>query len=86
MEDNTEIFESPDGGKTVYARRLGETTRRLVQTTAANRAKERLGPCPYPNWGLMAKHEELLLAYKHFLDIQQKYKTWETLTDGSITE
>jgi len=53
VENDPEIFESPDGGKTVYARRLGETTRRLVKTTAANRAKERLGPFPDPNWELM---------------------------------
>lgn len=86
MENDTEIFESPDGGKTVYARRLGETTRRLVQMSAAERAKKLLGPCPYPNWGIMAKHQEVLEAYKKFLDFQAKYKTWETLTDGNITE
>lgn len=86
MENDPEIFESPDGGKTVYARRLGETTRRLVKTTAAEKTKKRLGPFPDPNWELMEKHTELLEAYRQFLDFQQKYQTWETLTDENITE
>lgn len=30
-ENNKEIYESPDGGKTVYARKTGETKRTLVE-------------------------------------------------------
>jgi hypothetical protein len=57
-----------------------------VKTTAAEKTKKRLGPFPDPNWELMEKHTELLEAYRQFLDFQQKYQTWETLTDENITE
>lgn len=35
---------------------------------------------PLPDWDLISRNETLRNKYKEFLDLQEKYKTWETLS------
>ena len=41
IENESLIYESPDGGNTVYARRFGESERELVYKSPIVEAKER---------------------------------------------
>ena len=83
------IYESPDGGKTVYEREFGKNERKLLtnqypklQSPATGTEewggiwKEVVG---FPDWEIIKKHHEVRDAYEKFLELQDQYKVIEQL-------
>jgi hypothetical protein len=52
LKDVKTIYESPDGGKTVYARQMGSSERRLVITDDTNNWRYYLR---HKDWDTLAK-------------------------------
>ena len=81
------IYESPDGGKTVYERETGEAAKfRRLLPAKDHKVKwheyddiwnEVSG---FPDWELLNKYPELREVYENFLRVQEEYKVLDTLS------
>lgn len=81
------IYESPDGGKTVYVRESGEAAEfRSLLPAKDHKIKwheyddiwnEVNG---FPDWELLNKYPDLREVYENFLRIQEEYRVLKTLS------
>ena len=82
----SKIFESPDGGKTVYQREFGARERTLVPVREHQVGMEEYGGIwkevvGFPDWELIKKHHDVRDAYEKFLLIQEEYKVLDQLAN-----
>jgi hypothetical protein len=70
MQDIKTIYESPDGGKTVYARQMGSDKRRIIMTDDSENWRYYLR---YKDWDELAKENPAIL------ETLEKLKVLETL-------
>ena len=74
------IYESPDGGKTVYERKIGSKVRKVIEahgltlsdTEAYTDDVWKEGP--FPDWMLMREYPELREEYEKYLKLQDQYR------------
>jgi|TARA_R110000824_G_scaffold386845_1_gene581901 hypothetical protein len=86
-EINPKIYESPDGGITVYARDFGEPHENRVKVTklpVSDRDKDPLMQAIKKNSyfvdvELCREHPELQTKWEEFKDLQQHYQAWDLL-------
>ena len=85
--DMPKIFESPDGGNTVYEREIGQdpSERKLVSVVDREPGYNVYGQIwnevsGFPDWVLMRKHPELRATYEKYLEMQEHYKVLEILS------
>ena len=79
-KERNKIYESPDGGKTVYERYCGSDKRKLVEahgltlsdTDAYSDDVWKEGP--FPDWMLMREYPELREEYEKYLKLQDQYR------------
>ena len=84
---NPKIYESPDGGITVYARDFGDSHENRVQIKPAPSRFDRLDPIMqavrensyYIDIELCGEHPELQAKWEEFKDLQQHYVAWDLL-------
>ena len=84
---NPKIYESPDGGITVYARDFGDSHENRVQIKPAPSRFDRLDPIMqavrensyYIDIDLCGEHPDLQAKWEEFRDLQQHYVAWALL-------
>lgn len=82
------IFESPDGGNTVYEREIGQDPRdrTLLSVEKCKPGYNNYGQIwsevsGFPDWELIRKHPELRTVYEEYLAMQEHYKVLEILSE-----
>tara|TARA_B100000989_G_C19472616_1_gene441404 strand:+ start:963 stop:1223 length:261 start_codon:yes stop_codon:yes gene_type:complete len=77
----TKIYESPDGGKTVYEREFGSSVRKVIEahgltmSEVSDMATDDIWKeGPFPDWVLMREHPELKEEYEKYLKLQDQYR------------
>jgi hypothetical protein len=85
------IYESPDGGRTIYERNFGDTERKLLTNAYPQIVEPLAGTEGYggiwkevvgfPDWKLIQKHRDVRDAYEKFLKLQDQYKVLDDLAD-----
>ena len=82
------IFESPDGGNTVYEREMGQdpSERKLMSVKESKPGFNVYGDIwnevsGFPDWQLIRKHSELRACYEKYLAMQEHYKVLEILSE-----
>jgi hypothetical protein len=85
------IYESPDGGRTVYERYCGQEPSERKLITYEGKPPKVTGNSydpiwgevtGFPDWMLIAKYPELREAYEHFLQVQDEYKVLSDLINS----
>lgn len=83
------IYESPDGGKTVYERQSGQDPNERKLLTVAKSVNMGITYSDiwnevtgFPDWNLIAKYPELREVYEDFLRVQDEYKVLSDLTNS----
>jgi hypothetical protein len=83
------IYESPDGGKTVYERYCGQDPNKRKLLTVSKSVNMGITYSDiwnevtgFPDWNLIAKYPELREVYEDFLRVQDEYKVLSDLTNS----
>jgi hypothetical protein len=82
-DDETYIYESPDGGKTVYARLFGDDpSNRFQVQVSEDGAISWNNPWedkPAVDTYLIDRYPELKEKFKEYKELEQHYKAWSLL-------
>ena len=85
---NPKIYESPDGGMTVYARDFGDSHENRVLMKPAPTRFDKSDPIMkagrensyYIDIELCGEHPELQAKWEEFKDLQKHYVAWDLLS------
>ena len=77
----SKIYESPDGGKTVYEREFGSSVRKVIEAHGLTMSDindmatdDIWKEGPFPDWVLMREYPELREEYEKYLKLQDQYR------------
>ena len=82
------IYESPDGGNTVYEREIGDDVlnRKLMSVAKTKPGFNEYGEIwnevsGFPDWRLIRKYKDLRVTYEKYLAMQEHYKVLDVLSE-----
>lgn len=95
MGNTPKIYESPDGGLTVYERNFGDPVnlRKIVTTGSGNQYEhktrnnrdifEPIDPLSssYQRAVLLKKYPELQDKWEEYIELEKHYRAWDLLSD-----
>lgn len=88
-KEKPKIYESPDGGKTVYEREMGSSVRKVIEAHGLTMSDTEAytddvwKEGPFPDWMLMREYPELRKEYEKYLKLQDQYKLNKLIKDDN---
>jgi len=79
MGNTPKIYESPDGGLTVYERDFGADP--STRTKIKSNPKEYLISATWQRIELIEKYPELKAKWAEYIELEQHYRAWDILSN-----